>query len=221
MSWQERYSSRSILFRFYPLRKALILRNLPREGLILEIGAGPGVFPEVSDRIIALDANLEILRQGSYARVCGLNESLPFANESFDAVVAAGTFEYSPLPDALSEARRVLKKNGLLVASFPNRLSIRRAWDRELYMPISSCLKKIIGKITARPFRWEPSALEANELFREWGFDVKKVIFFDANPLPRPGERLCPGFSGWLSELLEPHAHALIANQFLVVGVRV
>ncbi|MGB9589308.1 MAG: class I SAM-dependent methyltransferase [candidate division WOR-3 bacterium] len=220
MSWQERYESRSPIFRFYPIRKTLILKNLPEKGMILEIGAGPGVFPELAGRIIALDANQEILKQGSYARACGKNESLPFGNGSFDAVVATGTLEYSILPDALFETRRVLKKGGLFLATFANRLSFRRIWDREVYLPLSSCLKTIARKPAKRPIHWQMSAHEAGELLRQTGFNPIRVEFFDANPLPRPTERLCPLLTNWLSDLLEPHAHALIANQFLVVGVK-
>jgi len=220
LSWQERYESRAPRFRFYPLRKALILENLPPKGLVLEMGAGPGVFPELAGRIIALDANPKVLKQGSYARVCGLNESLPFRNEAFDAVVAAGTLEYSILPEAISEAHRVLKKGGLLLASFPNRLSLRRAWDREVYLPLSSLSKAMMGRAAGRPVHWQMSVPEATGLLRETGFTPIGVRFLDANPLPRPAERLCPGLASWLSDLLEPHAHQLVANQFLVIALK-
>jgi len=216
--WQERYESGSLRFRFYRLRKALILENLPKDGLILEIGAGPGIFPELAGRVIALDASLEVLKQGSYTRVCGLNESLPFRDSSFDAVVAAGTLEYSLLPEALREARRALRRGGLLLASFANRLSLRRMWDAEVYLPLSSCLKKIMGRASGRPVHFRVSAPEAMELLRQTGFRPIGIRFFDANPLPRPTERVFPGLAGRLADLLEPHAHPLIANQFLVVA---
>lgn len=220
MIWQERYESNEPRFRFYPLRKALILKNLPDNGLILELGAGPGVFPEAAGRIISLDANLDVLRQGSYARVCGMNEVLPFKDGAFDAVVAAGTLEYSLMPDALSEAHRVLRDGGVLLATFANRPSIRRWWDKEVYLPLSSCLKVMVGKRATRPVRWQVSVPEAKELLREHNFDVRGVAFFDANPLLRPTERLWPGLTNWLSGLLEPHAHQLVANQFLVIALK-
>ncbi len=220
MIWQERYKSRDPRFRFYPLRKALILKNLPDNGIILELGAGPGVFPEAAGRIIALDINLDVLRQGSYARVCGMNEVLPFKDGVFDAVVAAGTLEYSLMPDALSEAHRVMRDGGTLLATFANRPSIRRWWDREVYLPLSSCLKAMVGKRATRPVRWQASVPEATNLLRETGFNPIRIRFFDANPLPRPTERLWPGPANWLCEILESHAHSLVANQFLVIALK-
>lgn len=220
MSWQDRYTVGLARYRFYPLRKAIILECLPPEGLVLELGAGPGVFPELAGRTVALDANPAVLREGSYARACGLNEALPFKDSSFDTVVAAGTLEYSLLPDALYEAHRVLKKGGVILASFPNRLSFRRAWDREVYLSLSLCLKSIAGRPGQRPVHWQVSARDAREILRRAGFRVVSLRFLDANPLPRPAERLLPGLARWLSDLLEPHAHSLIANQFLAVGVK-
>ncbi|MEO0181198.1 MAG: class I SAM-dependent methyltransferase [candidate division WOR-3 bacterium] len=218
MNWVERYERKSILYRFYPIRKALILKNIPSQGLVLELGSGPGVFPELRGRVIALDANRSVLSQGTYPRVCGLNESLPFKDEAFDVVIAAGTLEYSLLPEALHEAHRVLKKEGLLFGSFPNRLSVRRVWDKEVYLPVSSCIKAALAKGPGRPVRWHPTAPEVRELLAGTGFDVRRVIFFDMNPLPRPAERLCKNLARWLCEMLEPHAHPLIANQFLVIA---
>src|SRR5205085_548570 len=53
--------------------------------------------------------------------VRGIAEELPFAAESFDAVVATGALEYvDDLPRALAEAARVLRPQGRLVASYPN-----------------------------------------------------------------------------------------------------
>ena len=184
------------------------------------MGAGPGVFPELARRIIALDANPEVLKQGSYARACGLNESLPFRDRAFDAVVAAGTLEYSPLPEALAEAHRVLRKKGMLLATFANRLSLRRRWDSEVYLPLSSFLKVMIGRAAGRPVHWQMSVIEATGLLRRAGFNPIGVKFLDANPLPRPTERLWPGLASWLCDLLERHAHPLVANQFLVIALK-
>jgi ubiquinone/menaquinone biosynthesis C-methylase UbiE len=41
--------------------------------------------------------------------------SLPFPNESFDAILTCGAIEYVPLDAGLHELARVLKKNGILI----------------------------------------------------------------------------------------------------------
>ena len=59
---------------------------------------------------------------GGTGFVCGDAARLPFSDESFDAVVSFETLEHiRPYRRFLSECRRVLKRNGLLICSTPNR----------------------------------------------------------------------------------------------------
>lgn len=56
---------------------------------------------------------------------CILNaQSLPFADESFDAIVSNGTLEVvEKYEDFVTECRRVIKEDGLFICSTPNRLA--------------------------------------------------------------------------------------------------
>ena len=55
-------------------------------------------------------------------------ESLPFADGSFDAVLATGVLEYSELERALPELARVLRPGGLAVVSYPNPRNLYGLW---------------------------------------------------------------------------------------------
>jgi len=96
---------------------------------MLELGAGAGIVPQMNFR-------------GLVARVCGIDpdprvrtnpfldeaqvatgEKLPYADESFDIVIADNVVEHLSEPVAVfSEVARVLKPSGLFVFKTPNKL---------------------------------------------------------------------------------------------------
>jgi SAM-dependent methyltransferase len=100
---------------------------------VLDLGCFDGSFPlPPRARVARLDAGF------GFARIAGGvqadEDRLPFADASFDLVVAAGTLDsVNDLPGALALARRVLRPDGLLLAAFlgAGSLSTLRAILRE------------------------------------------------------------------------------------------
>jgi len=95
-------------------------------GRVLEIGAGTGAnFAHYTRqaRVYALDASTDMLRVARRrpCQACATvtqadGQTLPFADETFDAALA--TFVFCSLPDplrALAEIKRALKSNGWLL----------------------------------------------------------------------------------------------------------
>ena len=93
---------------------------------VLDVGSGAGVYynqlhhdhPSVSYR--AVDQSMGMLRlhsaQGAITR--GDAQSLPYADQSFDVVMTNHMLYHVPdIELALSEVRRVLKPNGVLIAA--------------------------------------------------------------------------------------------------------
>jgi SAM-dependent methyltransferase len=94
--------------RHYPPGAAEVIAEC-REGLVLEIGAG---MRENLPHVIQLDAIAYPTTD-----VSANGEALPFADESFDAVVACALLEHVSEPAAVvSEMRRVCKKGGRIYA---------------------------------------------------------------------------------------------------------
>jgi MPBQ/MSBQ methyltransferase len=111
----------------------------------LDVGAGTGFTTEgiveqiAPDRVTMLDQSPHQLARAAAKpelsgcrRVRGDAEALPFASESFDRYVSAGSIEYWPEPQlAVAEAYRVLCPGGvaLIVGPLPpaNRLARRLA----------------------------------------------------------------------------------------------
>ncbi len=105
-----------------------------RPGSILDLGCGVGLFVEVATKwhidVLGFDGSAAAVKMAlercpdlkiSQAH---LSESLPCASELFDNVLLYQVIEHLPpaiLENTLSEARRVLKKNGVLFVFSPNK----------------------------------------------------------------------------------------------------
>ncbi|MCL1587762.1 MAG: class I SAM-dependent methyltransferase, partial [Actinomycetia bacterium] len=92
-----------------------VVSRLP-QGRLLDLGAGTGAAnPIFAPReIVALDPAVEMLEfNDASARVVSVGESLPFADETFDAVFSAYVFRNLDSVDTtMQEIARVLKPGG-------------------------------------------------------------------------------------------------------------
>jgi len=102
---------------------ALLDQILPRDGRILDMGSGTGHYAEVlSDREwYAVDISPECIEVAkdfyADARVGDVTRSIPYPDDFFDYVLASSIFHhvYRDIPDAVREAKRVLKPNGEII----------------------------------------------------------------------------------------------------------
>lgn len=108
-------------------------------GTVLDLGCGSGeavsgLFALGAQRVVGIDISLTELvlgrkllqEQGIDAfQVAGCAESLPFADDLFDFVFSPDVIEHvADQSRFLSEARRVLKPDGLVLMNSPNRYSL-------------------------------------------------------------------------------------------------
>jgi SAM-dependent methyltransferase len=113
---------------FLPLYESVMERpEMAKAHSVLDIGCGPGLAVQVFSRTIAhvagADATapfIEIARRraprGDF-RTAEM-EALPFADGTFDAVTGFNSFQYAASPvNALCEARRVVKKGGVIIVA--------------------------------------------------------------------------------------------------------
>ena len=108
---------------------------------VLDIGSGEGSFPWTgAGHMVALDENLGAFdhaaerESGSYHRVFGRSDRLPFADGSFDLIVCHHVLEHlAPLDVVLAEIGRVLKPDGRLFVAVPNGYGLCDALYRFLF----------------------------------------------------------------------------------------
>lgn len=122
------------------------LQSLPADAKILELGCGSGeLWKECASRIPAgwaltltdlsdgmLDAawrNLIVIKRGIQFEKADA-QSIPYADNTFDAVIANHMLYHVPdRKQALKEVRRVLKKDGVLFAATLGKNHMREMWD--------------------------------------------------------------------------------------------
>jgi SAM-dependent methyltransferase len=100
---------------------------------ILDLGSGEGrtsSYFSQNNKVISFDLSLTRLKRQQSSEsnsplINGAAEFLPFKNLSFDLIILQDVIEHVEDKDSLvNELKRILKKNGLIYISTPNRFSI-------------------------------------------------------------------------------------------------
>jgi 2-polyprenyl-6-hydroxyphenyl methylase/3-demethylubiquinone-9 3-methyltransferase len=120
----------------YRLRAVIGALDGLADPLVLDLGCGKGRFARrLTDRglrVVGIDLSRAMLREaGGIPRVLGSGRQLPFADRTFDAVLAVETLQHvRNVAVTVSEARRVLRPGGRLVVVDRNAgaLDARRPW---------------------------------------------------------------------------------------------
>jgi len=98
---------------------------LPKEGILLDLGAGDGVLnqfikPNKDITLISFDLSFELLRlNNNTIKIQGSILNLPFKNNSIDTVYSFTVFQDLPnVKKGILETKRILKQDGIFILSF-------------------------------------------------------------------------------------------------------
>ncbi len=132
---QHHRSSRGREFVFGgPERAELFRRAVGGPGKrVLDLGCRYGALTQAyveGNDIVGVDVDREALadaaKLGIETQIADVDEPLPFADASFDVVVAGELLEHVRDPEQLvEEARRCLRSGGTLIASVPNAFRLK------------------------------------------------------------------------------------------------
>lgn len=124
-------------------------------------------------------------------------------NKKFEVLVGLGFIEYFEDPNKIiKKCNDILDKDGLILLSFPNRISFDFTMIRILKYP-RLFLKKVfnIGKENPKRKMW--SYKEAKQLFAEGKFEILSIENYYTNLAVYPLTVLFPHFAFRLSKFLE------------------
>ena len=160
-----------------------LLRPVVRQKTVLELATGTGLIAKhivrYADHIEATDASQEMIEQAKqgvksaklYFSVQDMFH-LPYADQSFDVVIVVNALHIVPEPEkALSEIRRVLKDDGVLVApTFTHA-------DNAFFGKVKAFFMKLAGF----PLHSEWTSHEYLAFLRENGWTVQKSTVLKAS----------------------------------------
>jgi ubiquinone/menaquinone biosynthesis C-methylase UbiE len=136
---------------------------------VLELGCGTGIFTQLlsqtNAQLTALDLSTALLSEISceqVSRYAANAERLPFADNSFDAVVGSSVLHHLRCEPALAEIKRVLKHGGKIAFAEPNMLNPQIMLQKNI-----PWLKEKMGDSPDETafFRWQIATLLTNAGF--------------------------------------------------------
>lgn len=203
----------------------VLLRHLPRDGLIVDAGCGTGKWPiflrRRGYRVIGIDICYEACRIGcendpGFAGIQGDVRQTPLKTGSVDAVLSLGVVEHDEAGPtaALRETRRILRPGGTLVLAVPynnlaRRLVVNHAltfatWRRRRagvglgfneYRFSRRELRRYLREVGFEPLAAYPNDLRPPKTMGLW-VDYNNIFY---NPLTSPEVRelfVLPGLAG-------------------------
>jgi len=104
-------------------------RLIDIHGLVLDIGCGTGLITKRIPKVIGIDISYKMLKKCSKdLRLINANaEKLPFLDNVFDTIISFTVLQdVKDIKKAVSEIRRVLKKDGNILITVLNKNKIKK-----------------------------------------------------------------------------------------------
>lgn len=231
-AYADEYQEKTPLAHFYNTRIRRVAELLSgfEAGRVLDIGCGPAVIGRIFRgkpiRYHGVDVSAEMLSvcgstfggDAQYSFSIGSIEALGFQSNFFDVVLCLGVWEYvRDARAAVREVARVLKPNGILIATMLNAASPYRLWQTHGYWKLRTGMRKL-GRmarggrcpqaVAAAPGAQRPCCVHLKakafrQLLTAGGLKVEDLLYYDFNLIPAPLDAKIASASVALSSRLE------------------
>lgn len=196
--------------------KALAAIPKARSGAkALDVGCGPGIMIEGLRAkgyhvtcVDAAPAMIELAKK-EYGELLGVEfvvgdvYSLPFPDTSFDIVIGMGLVEYlTEQNTAIADLARVMKKDGMLLVTFPNKWSPWRMFNR-LVLVLLKPLRRRRKKDPESLIHREYTQKRVRDLFKQHNLQITAVHYYNFKLILYPFDVLAPRLTVWQSRLFE------------------
>lgn len=186
---------------------------------LLDIGSGPGIMIDAVLRygytVTAADAApkmIELTKEqfAGNPKVSYLvsdARALPVADNTYDTATAMGLAEYFGEDDTYyTEMRRVLKKDGILIVTYPNIFSPWRVFNR-VALAILRPIRALLGIDTSQKENnirhKEYTVAGVKKQLRAHGFEPQEVVYYNFKLIPYPLDNMLGRFTVIQSKIFE------------------
>ncbi|MDD5454926.1 MAG: class I SAM-dependent methyltransferase [Candidatus Ratteibacteria bacterium] len=185
-----------------------ITRSMSNINRALDIGCGTGIYADLlsglSKEIFATDIKKTVLFRNKSSFIQMDLQMLGFKNNTFDFIVCSEVLEHiEDLNSGLKEIYRVLKPNGIILISVPNRMSIFWIKNRIIFY-FTYFFNKTLNTIEQEYKKHiDFSTFKLIKLMKNAGFNILniygvflmlcpiKVIEYFVNKLPKIAYNIC------------------------------
>lgn len=233
----QRYEERTPGGYVLRVRRQRVEELLDKQGgKVLDLGCGPGVLTHdlvnlgfeywgmdsSSKMVDECNKNFGHIKQSHFS--VGNVSHVDYPDQFFDTVMCLGVIgSINDYETAIGEMFRVLKPDGSLLITLPNRYSPWALWRMSVFYPLVNILRPLYYRLIGRP---QPPVLysgllkqvrevalksfaklnaegDAIKLIARHAGEVTDVVYYDFNMLLSPLDEIFPRTAMWVAERLE------------------
>ena len=235
-TYSDEYYLNSVTAYSFRIRQKRVIEYLDNLNgkKILDIGCGPGIMVDymieknfeyhgvdISEKMIDV-CNKKYSNIESVKFSIGAIEAIKYPDNFFDIVIVMGVVEYVDKDlNAIKELARVVKPQGTVIITLPNKYSPFRIWHRIIYSRLADIKNKIFLKnnIKEKIIHREYSEKSYCDLLEQNSLSVNDVVYYNLNIILSPFEKIFPVLAVTITkkvELLYKSIFRLIGTGFIV-----